>query len=189
MQKQRAAGRARPACARHPPRGRAARKTGWYSPDRCFQFRQNLHHLGAGLIANDRCTTPVMSAIGSVFQITMSASHPGAITSASSLGPISHPFRLVLATIATMSGIPTSVASCTSNANRRRAYRITTTIRCLVRHPLFPRLAARPISQATTSLHPARSAMSSGICPDQGGGQLRSAPCTSRYCAAASCPS
>jgi hypothetical protein len=50
MQKQRAAGRARPACARRPPRGRAARKTGWYSPDRCFQFRQNLHHLGAGLI-------------------------------------------------------------------------------------------------------------------------------------------
>ena len=42
--------------------------------------------------------------------------------------------------------------------------------------PLFPRLAACPISQATTSLHPACSAMSSGVCPDQGAGQLRSAP-------------
>jgi hypothetical protein len=42
--------------------------------------------------------------------------------------------------------------------------------------PLFPRLAPCPISQATTSLRPACSAMSSGICPDQGAGQLRSAP-------------
>ena len=47
--------------------------------------------------------------------------------------------------------------------------------------PREPRIAPFPSSQATISLRPARSAMSSGVCPDQGAGQFRSAPCASRY--------
>ena len=55
--------------------------------------------------------------------------------------------------------------------------------------PRFPLwIAPRSRSHAVTSLRPARSAISSGVCPDHGAAQLRSAPRSSRYCAAASCP-
>jgi len=44
-----------------------------------------------------------------------------------------------------------------------------------------PRIAPLPSSQATISLPASCSAMSSGVCPDQGAGQFRSAPWASRY--------
>src|SRR5262249_43057309 len=61
-------------------------------------------------ISLGRCST-VMSLSGSLFQITMSASLPGAITPTSPSRPMSQALRLVLATIASIGGMPTSLAN------------------------------------------------------------------------------
>src|SRR6516162_115539 len=61
-------------------------------------------------ISLGRCST-VMSAIGSLFQITMSASLPAAITPTSPSRPTSQALRLVLATIASIAGMPTSLTN------------------------------------------------------------------------------
>ena len=61
-------------------------------------------------ISLGRCST-VMSASGSPFQITMSASLPGANYADPPSRPMSQALLLVLATIASIGGIPTSLTN------------------------------------------------------------------------------